>query len=100
MIGKRAFDFPHQSRACDSDLAAGLHKPGEVVQVQIVRPVVIEGIDADDRVEEVRSEGKRPRVGVKRKHAVLDARIADALEVLRRAEPEVRSPHLDPELAP
>ena len=42
-----------------------LHKSGEVVQVQIVRPVVIEGIKRHDDVEEFFAEG----VATGRQHA-------------------------------
>ena len=40
MLGNGTVDFLHQPGPGNSDLAARLHKPGEVVQVQVVRPVV------------------------------------------------------------
>ena len=85
MIGQRAVDFLHQSGAGNAQHASWLHEPGEVVQVQVVGPVVKEGIDGHDGVEEPGRERQRPGIGVDRKHAVLDAGIADALEVLRAA---------------
>ena len=99
MLGNRAVDLPHQPGPGDSDRAARLHEPGEVVQVQVVRAVVEERVDAHDGVEELRGERQRPGVGVDREHAVLDAGIPDALEVLRGAEPQVGGPDLHAELA-
>src|SRR5712692_3849387 len=99
MIRKETVNFPHQPCTRNSDRAARLHEPSEVVQIQVVRPEINKGVDADHRVEKVWSEGKRARIGVKRKDAILDARIPDALHVLRSAEPKVRSPHLRPEFA-
>ena len=100
MIGNRTFDFLHQSGPGNSHRAARLHKLSEVVQVQVVRPVVREGIDAHDGVEELRGERQRPGIGMDRKHAVLDAGIPDALDVLRGAEPQVGCPNLHAEFAP
>ena len=99
MVGKRTFDFPHQPGTRNSHLAARLHEPSEVVQVQVVRPVVEEGVNAHDGVEEVRGERQRPGVRMDREHAVLDAGIPDALEVLRGAEPQVGGPDLHAEFA-
>ena len=55
----------------------------------VVRPVVAEIADAHDGIEEVLGERQRPGVRVDGKHAVLGAGIADALEVLRGALPQV-----------
>ena len=59
--------------------SARLHELGEVVEVQVVRPEVREGVDADDGVEEAGGERQRPGVGVEREHAVLDPGVPDAL---------------------
>jgi len=64
-----------------------------------VRPIVNEGIDADDRVEELVCERQRPSVCMDRKNAIFDARIPDALEILRGAEPQVGGPNLHAEFA-
>jgi hypothetical protein len=64
MFGKGTFDFLNQPSARNSYLAAWLDKPCEVVQVEIVRPVVAEGINTHDGVEELRCERQRPGIGV------------------------------------
>src|SRR4030095_16050832 len=99
MLGNEALDFMHQPGTRNSHRPIRFNKPSQVVQVQIVRPVIEEGIDAHDSVEELRGERQRSGVCMDRKHAVLDAGITDALDVLRRAEPEVGCPNLDTELA-
>ena len=100
VIRKETLDLPHQSSTCDSNGSTRLHKPRQVVQVQIIRPKIREGVDTDNGVEEVRGEWERPGVDVKRKHAILDPCIPDALHVLRRAEPKVGSPNLHSEFSP
>lgn len=60
MFGNRTFDFPNQPSARNSNLAAWLNKPDQVVQVEIVRPVVAEGIDTHGSVEKPRCERERP----------------------------------------
>src|SRR5216684_4083875 len=87
MFGKGTFDFLNQPSARNSYLAAWLDKPCQVVQVEIVRPVVAEGINAHDGVEELRCERQRPGIGVDRENAVLHAGIPDSLDVFRDAEP-------------
>src|SRR5215813_10417293 len=89
MFGKGTFDFLNQPSARNSNWAAWLDKPCEVVQVEIVRPVVAEGINTHDGIEELRCERQRPGIGVDRKHAVLHASIPNSLDVLRGAEPSV-----------
>ena len=64
MLRDRAFDFLCQPSARNSDWASWNHKPSEVIKVKIVGPVVIEGIDTNDGVKEIRRERQRPGVGV------------------------------------
>src|SRR4051794_21338509 len=66
---------------------------------KVVRPEVNERVDRDDGVKVLRSEGERTGVGMDRKHAILDARITDALKVLRGAKPQVGGPHLHSKFA-
>src|SRR5262245_7041246 len=87
-------DFLHQPCARNSDQTLRLYKTGEVIQVEIICPIVDEGIDADDRVEEIRGERQFPRIRVDWIDAVLDACVADSLEVLRGAEPKISRPNL------
>src|ERR1700682_2174769 len=87
MPGNWTFDFPHQPSTRNSHLSSWLHKSSEVIQIQVVRPVVWEGINAHDRVEEFDGEWQRPGIGVNREHPILDAGIPDSLGVFRRAEP-------------
>src|SRR5438552_2329397 len=47
-------------------------------KVQIVRSVVTDGIEAQDGVEELCGERKRPGIRMDRKNTVLDAGIADS----------------------
>src|ERR1700682_3738264 len=87
MFGRGPSIFLNQPSARNSNLAAWLDKPCEVVQVEIVRPVVAVGINTRDGVEELRCERQRPGIGVDRENAVLHAGIPDSLDVLRDAEP-------------
>src|SRR5215471_10593926 len=87
VFGNGTFDFLNQPSAGNSYLAARLDKPCEVVQVEIVRPVVAEGINTQDGVKELRCERQQPGIGVDREDAVLHAGIPDSLDVLRDAEP-------------
>src|SRR5439155_6452565 len=100
MLGRSPLDFSHQPSTGNSHWAARLHKPCEVVQVQIIRPVVRKAIDAHDSVEELSGERQRPGVRMNRKHAVFDPGIPNTLHVLRGAEPEVRCPNLSAEFSP
>jgi hypothetical protein len=47
VIGRSPSDFLHEPGARNGEQAARLHKPGDVVQVQVVRAEVREGIDTD-----------------------------------------------------
>src|SRR5215469_13081843 len=94
MFGKGTFNFLNQPSARNSNLAGWLDKSCEVVQVEIVRPVVAEGINTHDGVEEIPCEGQRPGISVDREHAVLHAGIPDSLHVLRGVEPQVGCPNL------
>src|ERR1700686_316525 len=100
MIGRGTFDFPDQPGTRNSHLAARLHKPSEVVQVQVVGPEITDGVYTNNGVEKVRSKRERPCIGTQRKHPILDARIPDALDVLRSTKPKVCSPNLHSELPP
>ena len=71
----------------------------EIVQIEIVRPEVIEGIDTDDHVEELPGEGQQASVGVNGEYQVAHAGIFHADEILVGAGPEVDRPDFDPELA-
>ena len=85
--GNGTFDLPHQPGTGDSHLTSCPHKPGKIIQVQVVRPIVRVGIEANDGVEEFRAERQRAGVGMDRKNAIFHTGIADPLDVLRRAEP-------------
>ena len=94
MIGNRTFDLLHQSGSGNSHKAAGPHEMGEVVQIQVVGPEVRERINAHDGVEEVPGEWQRPGIRMDRIHAVQGARVPDALDILRGADPKVGCPDL------
>ena len=83
MFGNGTLDFPDQSRACNPYLSPRLDKSSEIVQVEVVRPVVAERIDRHDGVEELRRERQRPRIGLDRVHTILHAGIPNPLVVLR-----------------
>src|SRR5580765_2699905 len=100
MIGRGTFDFPDQSGTRNSHRAARLHKPSEVVQVQVVGPEITDGVYTDNGIEKIRGKRERPCVGTQRKHSILDACIPDALDVLLSTKPKVGSPDLHPELPP
>ena len=100
VLRHRSLDLLDDAGAGDADRPAGLHEMREVVQIQIVGAVVRERVDRDDGVEELGRKRQRPRIRVNRKHAVVDTGIADPLDVLRGAEPQVGGPHLHAELAP
>ncbi len=87
LFRKRTFDFLNQTSTRNPYLAAWLDKPCEVVQVEIVRPVVVEGIDTHDGVEKLRAKRQLSGIGVDWEHAILDAGIPDSLQVLRNVEP-------------
>src|SRR3984957_7479035 len=57
MFRNKAVDFLHEASPGDADSSARPHESGEVVEVQIVGPVVIEGIKRHDDVEEFVAEG-------------------------------------------
>ena len=99
MVRNGTFDLLHQPGPCDTEQAARLQKASQIVQIQIIGPVVDERIDAHDRVEELRGERQRSRIRVDRKHAIVDVGIPHALKVVRGTEPQVGGPHLDPEFA-
>ncbi len=46
------------------------------------------------------AKGSDARVGVNREHAVADAGVANAVQILGGAEPEIGRPYLDAEFAP
>ena len=101
VLGNRTIDFLHQACSRNSDYAARLHELREVIEVQVVGSAAVrEGIDADDRVEELGRERQGSGVGVNRKDAILDGRVPHALESLRDVVPQVGGPDLHAELAP
>ena len=97
--GDRVVNLAQEPGQGDAHRTARLDEPGEVVQVQVVRAVVHEGVDGHDGVEESLGERQRPGVGADREDAVLDAGVPNPLDVLRGAEPQVRRPDLHAELA-
>src|SRR6266516_3336792 len=99
MLRDTALELFHHAGARHSYQAARLHEAGETIEVEIIRAVVVEGVDGCDGVEELRRERKGPGIGVNGKHATLDARIADSVPVFRRAEPEIGRPDLYSKLA-
>ncbi len=58
-----------------------------------VSPEVLEGVDADDRVEFVIPEWEVPHVGVHRRHGTLDPCHAKNLVYLFRIDPQVARGH-------
>src|SRR5207247_6139528 len=64
----------------------------------IIRAVIHKRVNAHDGVEELGGEWQGPCVRVDRENPVLYAGIADPLEVLGDAEPQVSGPYLDAEL--
>src|ERR1700680_1759180 len=94
MLGNGAIDLLHQPSTGTSHLAPWLHKPGQVVQVQIVGSVVDEGIDRNNGVKEVNCEWQGPRIGVNWEHAIIDPGISDSQSVFRDVKPQVRCPNL------
>src|SRR5271163_4947075 len=94
MLGKWCLDFLHQPSTCNPRLATRLHKLREMVQIEIISSEVRERVDAQDSIEELSGERHRPRVRMDRKHAVFNARITNAPQVLRSAEPEICRPNL------
>ena len=57
MFRNKAVDLLREASPGEADSSARLHESGEVVEVQIVGPVVIEGIKRHDDVEEFVAEG-------------------------------------------
>ena len=57
----------------DAELAAGLEEAQEVLEVEVVGPEIVVGIEADDGVEGVRREREVVRLGADWRHAVSDA---------------------------
>src|SRR5688500_16740222 len=100
MVWKRSFDLSNQPSTGNSYRATGFHEMSEVVQVQVIGPVVVERVDRHDGVEEVRGERQRPGVGMDGKYAAFDAGIPNALNVLRGAEPKVSRPNFHTEFSP
>ena len=99
MFGQLSVEFPDQSRPCDPNRAALLHKTSQVIQVQVVGPVIEKRVDADYRVEKPVAVRQRSGVGMDRKDPVRHAGVTHALEILRGAEPQVRGPHLHAKFA-
>ena len=58
-----------------------------------VSPEVLEGVDADDRVEFVILEREVAHVGVHRRDSILDACLAKNLVYLLRIDPQVARGH-------
>ncbi len=83
MIRNGPLDFSYQPGSRDPHRATGFHKSGEIVQIQVVRPVVDERVDADDRIEEVRGERQRPCVRPDREDAILDPGVPNPPEIVR-----------------
>src|SRR5512141_2127718 len=100
MILRGTIDFPDQPGTRNSHRAARLHKPSEVVQVQVIGSEITDRVDTDNGVEKVPSKWERSCIGGQRKHPILDARIPDALKILRGTKPKVCSPNLHPKLPP
>src|SRR5262249_34842150 len=98
MIGKLPFELLNQSCPGHADLTTWLHKMSEVVQVQVVRPKIVEGVHAHNGVKEIAGKRQGPSVRMQRKHAVPYADVSDALQVLRSADPQVRGPNLHAKL--
>src|SRR4051812_22388672 len=100
MFGYFTFDLSHQSGPGDANRSVRLHELSEVVKVEVVRPEVVERVDAHNGIEEAGGERQRPGVGVDRDHAALTPSAPDALDVLGGTEPQVGGPPLHAELPP
>src|SRR6516162_4344569 len=94
MFGNRTFDFLHYSGPGDSDRTARFHEMREVVEVEVVRPKIREGVDTHDGVEEVRRERERSGIGMERENAILDAGIQNSLHIVRGGNPQIGGPNL------
>ena len=99
MFGHGPFNFLYQSRTRYADLAPRFHETCEVVQVEVIRPVVDEGVDADNGVEEILRERKGAGIGMDGEHAIFQAGIADPLYIFGDAAPKVGGPNLNAEFA-
>src|ERR1041385_3970685 len=99
MFRRRTVELLHQAGAGNSDRRVRLHEVREIVEVEVVRPEIRERVDAGNRIEEFRREGERVGIGMQWKHAVLDAGVAKALNVLRGAYPQIDGPNLHAEFA-
>ena len=67
---------------CQLRLALASAHEANVAEIAAMISLVTEGINAHDGVEELRGERKRPGIRMDRKNTVLDAGIADSLDVL------------------
>ena len=78
-----------EARDDDAEETAGTKEAGEVVEIEDVRPEVLEGVDRDDGVEEPGREGEGMRLGPHRADAVGDSCLDDPPPVVVRVHPEV-----------
>ncbi len=100
MLGNGAIDLLQKPGTGDSNLALWLYKPGQVIQVKIVCPVVDDGINTNNGVKEINPEWQGPRIGVNREHSIPDPGIPDSLSVLGDVTPEVGCPNLHAKFPP
>ena len=75
MVRHRAFNLLQHARAGQGEHAVRLGEAGQVGEVVIVGHEVRERSMQQDRVEEIRLERQRPRVGLDGGDALLDARV-------------------------
>src|SRR5262245_63384007 len=95
ILREGTIDFLHESSAGDSDRTARLHEMREVVEVEVVRSKIREGVDAHDGVEEVRGKRERPGIGMQWENTFLHACVLNSLHIIRGGNPQIGSPNLD-----
>ena len=99
MVGQGMGDLLRRGRGDHAELASPLEQLGQVVlQVVHIGAEEVVAVEADDGVEELLRIRQRPRVGMDREDAVLEAGLTDALRVVGRVDPEIGRPHLEAEL--
>ena len=80
MLGHRISYFLHQSGTRDSYLATRLDKPGERRQVQIIRTIIHERVNANDRVKKFGGERQGAGIRMNGKNVLFYPSILNALK--------------------
>lgn len=98
VLGDAPFEVTPQGGDYERYPPAGLYVLGDVERVQLIGGEELEGVYAEDDVEEALREGQAPRVPPHGVHLILDAGGPDPRQVLRRVYPRVYPPDVDAEL--